>query len=101
MNRQLTPAPTHSMIRTTHGAGFWLVGGAFLLVMAYSTVSTTLHPLYQQRDGSDLSMITVIFAASPDENFTVAAAIAGATNLGGRALGPLIAACSPSSPPAR
>lgn len=46
-----------------HGAAFWLVAVVFLTVMAYSTVPTPLYPLYQQRDGFDVSTITVIFAA--------------------------------------
>lgn len=47
----------------THGAAFWLVAVVFLTVMAYSTVPTPLYPLYQQQDGFDVSVITVIFAA--------------------------------------
>ncbi|MBZ4488044.1 MFS transporter [Microbacterium sp. cx-55] len=47
----------------SHGAGFWVVAGTFLLVMAYSTVPTPLYPLYQERDGFPVWMITVIFAA--------------------------------------
>lgn len=46
-----------------HGAGFWIVTTVFLMVMAYSTVPTPLYPLYEQRDGFPVSMITVIFAA--------------------------------------
>ena len=49
--------------RLSHGAGFWIVATTFLLVMAYSTVPTPLYPLYQQRDGFPVWMITVIFAA--------------------------------------
>ena len=55
--------PTSSPPRISHGAGFWIVATAFLLVMAYSTVPTPLYPLYQQRDGFPVWMITVIFAA--------------------------------------
>ena len=46
-----------------HRVGFWIVAITFLLVMAYSTVPTPLYPLYQQRDGFPVSVITVIFAA--------------------------------------
>ncbi|SDG38307.1 MFS transporter [Microbacterium pygmaeum] len=46
-----------------HGAGFWVVATVFLTTMAYSTVPTPLYPLYQQRDGFPVGMITVIFAA--------------------------------------
>jgi len=49
--------------RVSHHAGFWIVAAAFVLVMAYSTVPTPLYPLYQQRDGFPVWMITVIFAA--------------------------------------
>ncbi|GAA0422659.1 MFS transporter [Leifsonia naganoensis] len=49
--------------RVAHGAGFWIVAVAFLLVMAYSTVPTPLYPLYQQRDGFPPFVITAIFAA--------------------------------------
>lgn len=47
----------------SHAAGFWVVAAAFLVVMAYSTVPTPLYPLYEQRDGFPVWMITVIFAA--------------------------------------
>jgi MFS family permease len=47
----------------SHGASFWLVAVVFLLVMAYSTVPTPLYPLYQERDGFPVPMITLIFAA--------------------------------------
>lgn len=47
----------------SHGVGFWLIAGTFLLVMAYSTVPTPLYPLYQARDGFPVWMVTVIFAA--------------------------------------
>ncbi|MCS5734791.1 MFS transporter [Herbiconiux daphne] len=46
-----------------HGVGFWIVAVTFLIVMAYSTVPTPLYPLYQQRDGFDSFVVTVIFAA--------------------------------------
>lgn len=47
----------------SHGAGFWVVATAFLLVMAYATVPTPLYPLYQELDGFPVSVITLIFAA--------------------------------------
>lgn len=43
--------------------GFWVVAIAFLLTMAYSTIPTPLYPLYQQRDGFPVWVITMIFAA--------------------------------------
>lgn len=47
----------------SHGAGFWVVATAFLLVMAYATVPTPLYPLYQELDGFPVAVITLIFAA--------------------------------------
>ncbi|WP_394194055.1 hypothetical protein [Microbacterium foliorum] len=44
--------------RISHGAGFWVVASAFLLVMAYATVPTPLYPLYQEVDGFPVSVIT-------------------------------------------
>lgn len=53
-----------STVRTyRHGTGFWVVAAAFLSAMAYSTVPTPLYPLYQQRDGFPVWMITIVFAA--------------------------------------
>ena len=49
--------------KVSHGAGFWIVAIAFLLVMAYSTVPTPLYPLYQELDHFPVSIVTVIFAA--------------------------------------
>ena len=59
----MTDTTTRPRSRVSHGAGFWIVAITFLLVMAYSTVPTPLYPLYQQRDGFPVWMITVIFAA--------------------------------------
>ncbi|GLZ00207.1 MFS transporter [Actinoplanes sp. NBRC 103695] len=47
----------------SHGAGFWIAAGAFLIVMAYSTVPTPLWALYQQRDGFSTFAVTIAFAA--------------------------------------
>jgi MFS family permease len=46
-----------------HGAGFWAVAFAFLVVMAFSTVPSPLYGLYQQRDGFSSFVITIIYAA--------------------------------------
>ncbi|MFC3890240.1 MFS transporter [Lentzea rhizosphaerae] len=46
-----------------HGAGFWAVGAAFLVAMAYSTVPAPLFPLYVAREGFSTFAITVVFAA--------------------------------------
>jgi len=45
-----------------HGAGFWVIAAAFLLVMAFSTIPTPLYALYQARDGFATFLLTVIFA---------------------------------------
>lgn len=47
----------------THGAGFWIVAAVFLTAMAYSTVPTPLYPLYEQRDGFPVSLVTVIYSS--------------------------------------
>lgn len=47
---------------TRHGAGFWAVAYAFLVVMAFSAIPTPLYVLYQQRDGFSSLTITLIFA---------------------------------------
>jgi MFS family permease len=49
--------------RLSHHAGFWVVAAAFVTTMAYSTVPTPLYPLYQERDGFPVWVITMIFAA--------------------------------------
>jgi MFS family permease len=46
-----------------HGIGFWIVGYAFLVTMAFSTVPAPLYVLYQARDHFGSFMVTVIFAA--------------------------------------
>jgi len=56
-------APTLVRFRLRHGAGFWIIAAAFLIVMAFSTLPTPLYALYQQRDGFATFLITVIFAA--------------------------------------
>jgi MFS family permease len=49
--------------RLRHGAGFWVIASAFLIVMAFSTVPTPLYVLYQARDGFATFLVTAIFAA--------------------------------------
>lgn len=56
------PAPSRVGPRR-HGAGFWVTGLTFLLLMAFSTVPTPLYPLYVARDGYGPFTVTVIFAA--------------------------------------
>jgi hypothetical protein len=46
-----------------HAPSFWIVAGALLVTMAFSLVPTPPWTLYQQRDGFDRFMITVVFAA--------------------------------------
>jgi MFS family permease len=68
-----TTSPTRTPARRTrasrggwrlrHGTGFWVIGAAFLAVMAFSTLPTPLYALYQQRDGFPTWVVTVIFAA--------------------------------------
>lgn len=49
--------------RRRREAGFWTIGAAFLIVMAYSAVPTPLYVLYQARDGFSTFTVTLIFAA--------------------------------------
>ena len=56
-----TSAPSRSASR--HRRGFWLVGFAFLVTMAFSAVPAPLYVLYAARDNFGPLMITVIFAA--------------------------------------
>jgi MFS family permease len=49
--------------RLPPSAAFWTIAGAFLIVMAYSTVPTPLWGLYQARDGFSTLAITIAFAA--------------------------------------
>ena len=46
-----------------HSVGFWIVAAVFVVTMAYSTVPTPLYPLYEQRDGFPVSLVTVIYSA--------------------------------------
>jgi MFS family permease len=63
--RPATPAAPRAGASATvgHGTGFWLVGGAFLTAMAFSTVPAPLYPLYQARDGFSTAAISLVFAA--------------------------------------
>lgn len=47
----------------SHGAGFWLVGCAFAVVMAFAAVPTPLYVLYAQRDHLSSTLVTCVFAA--------------------------------------
>jgi predicted MFS family arabinose efflux permease len=49
--------------RVSHGLGFWVVAGAFLVSTSFSVVPTPLWTLYQHRDGFSTFMVTVVFAA--------------------------------------
>ncbi|GAA2741937.1 MFS transporter [Terrabacter aerolatus] len=49
--------------RARHRRGFWVVVGAFTVLMAFTTLPTPLYPLYQQLDGFPTFVITLIFAA--------------------------------------
>ncbi|GAA2164817.1 putative MFS family arabinose efflux permease [Humibacillus xanthopallidus] len=65
----LRPAPTAARAphtdatRARHRRGFWVVVGAFTVLMAFTTLPTPLYPLYQQLDGFPTFVITLIFAA--------------------------------------
>ncbi|WP_344792946.1 MFS transporter [Gryllotalpicola daejeonensis] len=54
-----TAAPS----RAAHHTGFWIVAGAFLFSMAFTTVPTPLYPIYEQRDGFGGFVVTLVFAA--------------------------------------
>jgi len=46
-----------------HNVGFWIVGYAFAVTMAFSALPAPLYVLYQARDHFSTFMVTVIFAA--------------------------------------
>src|SRR5436190_7009518 len=45
-----------------HGAAFWTVAFAFLIVMAFATLPSPLYGLYRTRDHLSAFTITVIYA---------------------------------------
>jgi MFS family permease len=49
--------------RVSHRTGFWLVAGAFLTAMAFSTVPAPLYPIYQAVDGFSTFAVSLVFAA--------------------------------------
>jgi len=49
-------------MKIRHNLGFWLVAGAFLTAMAFSTVPAPLYVLYQREDGFSAFVVTVVFA---------------------------------------
>lgn len=49
--------------QVSHRTGFWLVAGAFLTAMAFSTVPAPLYPLYQAADGFSTFAVSLVFAA--------------------------------------
>ncbi len=57
------PAGTPARHEARHRRGFWVVVGAFLVLMAFTTLPTPLYPLYQRLDGFPTFVITVVFAA--------------------------------------
>jgi MFS family permease len=61
-----TPGPwrqPRSPRAVSHGAGFWFVGYAFAVVMAFAAVPTPLYVLYAQRDHLSSTLISGVFAA--------------------------------------
>ena len=61
--RDIAPESAPSRSASRHRRGFWLVGFAFLVTMAFSAVPAPLYVLYASRDNFGPLMITVIFAA--------------------------------------
>src|SRR6478735_7955931 len=51
------------MLSSRHRFGFWAVAGAYLGVMAFSTLPSPLYGLYQARDGFSTFTITLIYGA--------------------------------------
>src|SRR3954468_4620107 len=62
-SRRPTALPHDDATRARHRRGFWVVVGAFAVLMAFTTLPTPLYPLYQQVDGFPTFVITLIFAA--------------------------------------
>src|SRR3954447_26500938 len=62
-SRRPTALPHDDAARARHRRGFWVVVGAFAVLMAFTTLPTPLYPLYQQLDGFPTFVITLIFAA--------------------------------------
>src|SRR5689334_12924482 len=60
-----SPAPQRRVGSPTvsHGTGFWLVGFAFTVVMAFAALPTPLYVLYAQRDDLSSTLIACVFAA--------------------------------------
>ena len=61
--QDIAPESAPSRSASRHRRGFWLVGFAFLVTMAFSAVPAPLYVLYASRDNFGPLMITVIFAA--------------------------------------
>src|SRR5689334_14257373 len=49
-------------LRFGHNVGFWVAAYVYFVTMAFSTVPAPLYLQYQERDGFNTLMITVIFA---------------------------------------
>ncbi|MDQ1702320.1 MAG: hypothetical protein QOF57_1572, partial [Frankiaceae bacterium] len=62
-SRPAAPPTARALPSRPHEAGFWAIGGAFLVVMAFSAVPAPLYALYQVRDSFSTFTVTVIFAA--------------------------------------
>jgi MFS family permease len=59
---RLEASPVPAPQRRRHGASFWTVAFAFLIVMAFATLPSPLYGLYRTRDNLSTLMITVIYA---------------------------------------
>ncbi len=55
--------PARRTQRVSHAIGFWVIAGAFVIGMAFSTVPTPLWVLYRQADGFSTFWVTIAFAA--------------------------------------
>jgi predicted MFS family arabinose efflux permease len=55
------PAPPADQ-RRVRGSGFWTVGFAFLIVMAFATLPSPLYGLYRTRDHLSAFTITIVYA---------------------------------------
>lgn len=62
-NAPSSRAPASRRPASAHGRGFWAVGFAFAVALAYSAAPTPLYGLYAARDGFGSLTITVVFAA--------------------------------------
>ncbi|HEX2398714.1 MAG TPA: hypothetical protein VHJ79_01740, partial [Mycobacterium sp.] len=51
-----------AVVGRRHGAAFWAVAFAFLIVMAFATLPSPLYGLYRTRDNLSTLTVTVVYA---------------------------------------